>query len=159
MSGSTGTVLASEPFMGISCSASATSGPSPKMRAAAVASKVSPLAFLAARIWAVASVRVIMAHSSSACIWVSQKHHYATDLLYIQPVRERLIIPLYSISLPGFASRHAAEWFHRSTENLCFKANCFLFRELAELSILNRRFISTNSGEGYPRFSLPAGVE
>src|SRR5919202_1564725 len=126
MSGSTGTVLASEPFMGISCSASATSGPSPKMRAAAVASsadmvawpiraavtqtlcrptaaamasKVSPLAFLAARIWAVASVRVIMAHSSSACIWVSQKHHYATDLLYIQPVRERLIIPLYE-SIP-----------------------------------------------------------
>jgi hypothetical protein len=40
-------------------------------------------------------------------------------LLSTQHPSEVPIIPLPGITLPGFASRHAAEWFHRSTETLC----------------------------------------
>jgi hypothetical protein len=32
------------------------------------------------------------------------------------------IIPLSGITLPGFASRPAAEWFHISTEKLCYQS-------------------------------------
>src|SRR5262245_11095597 len=87
-----GTVLPREPFMGISCSASATSGSSPSTRAAVFASSadmaacpsstavthtlclptalamdstVSLFACLAARIFSVACARVSMMHSSS----------------------------------------------------------------------------------------------
>jgi hypothetical protein len=39
------------------------------------------------------------------------------------------------------------------------RANCLLFRRLAELSILNACFALTIFGEGYPHFSSTVSVE
>jgi hypothetical protein len=41
------------------------------------------------------------------------------------------IIRLPGISFPGFASGHAAEWFHISTEKLCYQSQ-FLPHKAAE---------------------------
>ena len=45
------------------------------------------------------------------------------------------ISPLPGLTLPGFASRHAAEWFHRSTEKLWYQSQFLI--GLAVLSIEN----------------------
>jgi hypothetical protein len=50
--------------------------------------------------------------------------------------------PASGITLADSASRHVAEWFHRSPEKRCFiRANYLFFRGSAELSILNARFL------------------
>jgi hypothetical protein len=49
------------------------------------------------------------------------------------------ISPLPGISLPGFASRHAAERFHRNTEKLCYQSQFLI--GLAVLSIENVHFL------------------
>jgi hypothetical protein len=56
----------------------------------------------------------------------------------VQPSSAVLIIPLPGIRLLVSASRHAAEWFHISTEKLCYQSQFLI--GLAELSILNAVF-------------------
>jgi hypothetical protein len=56
----------------------------------------------------------------------------------VQPSSAVLIIPLPGIRLLVSASRHAAEWFHISTEKLCYQSQFLI--GLAELSILNASF-------------------
>src|SRR5215216_4615265 len=63
------------------------------------------------------------------------------------------ISPLPGLTLPSFASRHAAEWFHRSTAKLCYQSQFLI--GLAVLSIENARLPLLSFGEGYPRFSPP----
>ena len=41
------------------------------------------------------------------------------------------ISPLPGLTFPGFASRHAAEWFHRSTEKLCYQSQ-FLIADIEQ---------------------------
>jgi hypothetical protein len=67
------------------------------------------------------------------------------------------IIPLPGITLASFASEHAAEWFHISTEKLCYQSQ-FLIGS-SSLSVLNTRFPPTNSGGINTRFSSPVSVE
>jgi hypothetical protein len=49
------------------------------------------------------------------------------------------ISPLPGLTLPSFASRHASEWFHRSTAKLCYQSQFLI--GLAVLSIENARFL------------------
>jgi hypothetical protein len=41
------------------------------------------------------------------------------------------IIPLLGITLPGFASRHAAKWFYISTEELCSQSQLLPLPQVA----------------------------
>ena len=50
------------------------------------------------------------------------KHKCTTYLLSTHPVLAVQIIPLPGITLPGFASRHAAEWFHIRQKKRCYRS-------------------------------------
>jgi hypothetical protein len=52
------------------------------------------------------------------------------------------IIPLAGIALPGFASRHVAEWFHRRTETLCYQSQLFTLQRVRRIIYIKWRFSS-----------------
>jgi hypothetical protein len=42
------------------------------------------------------------------------------------------IIPLPGTTLPGFASRHVEQWFHISTQKLCYQSQLFTLQICGE---------------------------
>ena len=65
-------------------------------------------------------------------------------LLSTQHPAEVPIIPLPGITLPGFASRHAAEWFHRSTETLCYQSQLFPLQRVGRVVYTKHPFLIHN---------------
>jgi hypothetical protein len=69
------------------------------------------------------------------------------------------IIPLPGISLSGFAFDTWQSGSIEGQKSTVIRANCLLCIGLAELSILNTRYVPAITDVGNPRFFLPVCVE
>jgi hypothetical protein len=55
------------------------------------------------------------------------------------------IIPLPGITLPDFASRHAAAWFHISPEKRCYQTQVFTLHKVSRVIYIKRSFSISNT--------------
>jgi hypothetical protein len=64
------------------------------------------------------------------------------------------IIPLPGITLPSFASRHVAAWFHIRQTKLCYQSQLFTLQRVSRVVYIKRPFFTTIFCRGNSPFLL-----
>jgi hypothetical protein len=104
-------------------------------------------------IWKIA--RIVLVPLPNLHIGVVKALLCSRSLIVTTCPRAVPIIPLSGISLPDFASRHVAEWFHIRTEKLYYQSQLFTLQMVSRFVYIKRAFFTTVFCRENPPFLLP----